>query len=106
MQDDGSSCSYGQVVRASQDRGLTPVVSRRDMPSIRDVCGSSTLREPRACVVIAVDDGVLSRLEHDVEVPPVNRLLRPPTVDDPPLLADRADGLPVDAARRASAGGP
>jgi hypothetical protein len=51
--------------------------------------------------LVAVDDGVLSRLEHDVEVPPVHRLLRPPAVDDAPLFADRADGLPVDATRRA-----
>src|SRR6266404_4370300 len=101
MHDDGTACSSGHVVLASQDRGLTPAVSRTSMPSVIEVCGSSTLREPRARVVVAVDDGVLSRFEYDVEVPPVHRLLRPPAVDDAPLLADRADGLPVDAARRA-----
>src|SRR5882724_13488494 len=100
MHDDGTACSSGHVVRASQDRGLTPAVFRTSMPSAIEMCGSSTLREPRACVVVAVDDDVLSCLEHDVEVPPVHRFLRPPAIDDAPLLADRADGLPVDTARR------
>jgi hypothetical protein len=101
MHDDETEYSSGHVVLASHDRGLTPAVSRTSMPSAIEVCGSSTLGEPRACVVVAVDDGVLSRLEHDVEVPPVHRLLRPPAVDDAPLLAERADALPVDPARRA-----
>src|SRR5436305_702311 len=43
---------------------------------------SRTLADPRACLVVAVDDRVLSRLEHDVEVAAVNRLLCPPAVDD------------------------
>ena len=62
---------------------------------------SSTLREPRAALAVAVDDDVLAGLEHEVEVAAVDRLVRPPAVDDPPLLAERRDALAVDAARRA-----
>jgi len=35
-------------------------------------------------------------VEHELEVAPDDRLLRPPAVDDTPLLADKGDGLPVD----------
>src|SRR5439155_9708991 len=48
------------------------------------------------------DDGVLAALEHDVEVAAAHRLLRPPPVDDPPLLAHERDRLPVDARRLAT----
>jgi hypothetical protein len=48
-----------------------------------------------------VDDGVLSRLENEVEVAPVHGVLRPPAVDDTPLFADERNVLPVDARRRA-----
>ena len=40
------------------------------------------------------------RLEHDLEVAAVDRLLRPPAVDDPPLLPDERHALTVDALRR------
>jgi hypothetical protein len=45
------------------------------------------LREPRAALSVAVDDDVLARLEHEVEVAAVDGLVGPPAVDDPPLLA-------------------
>src|SRR4029078_10118847 len=60
-----------------------------------------TLGAPGARVVVVVDDGVLSRLEDEVEVPAMDGLVGPPAVDDAPLLADDADALPVDAARGA-----
>jgi hypothetical protein len=62
---------------------------------------SRALRVPRAVLAVEVDDGVLAGLEHEVEVAAVDGLVGPPTVDDPPLLADERDVLPVDAARRA-----
>ena len=48
---------------------------------------------------VAVDDGVLTRLEDEVEVAAVDGLVRPPAVDDPPFLADARDALPVHAVR-------
>ena len=60
------------------------------------------LREPGARVVVVEDDGVLARLEHHVEVAARDRLLRPPAVDDAPLLAHDRDALPIDAARQAA----
>src|SRR5581483_7369319 len=75
---------------------------RRDPPLPRRLAPRSrTLGEPRPRVAVVVDDGVLPRLEHEVEVPAVHRLLRPPAVDDAPLLAERRDVLPVHATRRA-----
>ena len=50
--------------------------------------------------LVAKDDRVPAALEHDVEVAPVDGLLRPPAVDDPPLLAHERHPLPVDPARR------
>ena len=54
-------------------------------------------------LAVAVDDGVLARLEDEVEVAAVDRLVRPPAVDDPPLLPHGRDALPVDALRDAVA---
>ena len=67
----------------------------------------AVLREPAACLPVAVDAGVLARLEHDLEVAAVDRLLRPPAVDDAPLLPhERRPGLAVhDAAGVAVARG-
>jgi hypothetical protein len=48
-----------------------------------------------------VDDGVAARLEDDVEVAARQRLLRPPAVDDAPLLADERHVLAVDTLRGA-----
>src|SRR3989442_3454731 len=61
---------------------------------------SSALAEPRARLLVAEDDGVLARLEHDVEVAPADRLLRPPVVDDAPFLADERDRTAIHFARR------
>ncbi len=47
------------------------------------------------------DDGVLAAVEHDLEVAAQHRLLRPPAVEHPPLLAQHGDRLVIDLARRA-----
>src|SRR6266542_3992938 len=60
----------------------------------------ATLREPRAGLLVVEGDGVLAALEHDLEVAPADRLLRPPAVDDVPFLPDERDRLPVHRARR------
>ena len=51
-------------------------------------------------LVVVEDDDVLAALEHDVEVPAVDRLLRPPPVDDPPLFSDQLDYEAINEARR------
>ena len=58
------------------------------------------LREPAAAVTVAVDAHVLARLEHDLEVAAIDRLVGPPAVDDAPLLTDDDDPLAVDDTRR------
>src|SRR5205085_11777876 len=62
---------------------------------------SSSLREPRARFLIAKDDDVLAALEDELEVAAAQRLLRPPAVDDAPLLPHERDAAPVDPLRRA-----
>lgn len=47
-------------------------------------------------LVVVEDDNVLATLEHDVEVAAVDGLLRPPAVDDAPLLADQLDRKAID----------
>src|SRR3954454_10858294 len=47
------------------------------------------------------DDGVLARLEHDLEVAPDHGLLGPPAVEHAPFLAQGDDGLVVHLPRRA-----
>ena len=59
--------------------------NRRCSPTLRP------LRQPHSALPVAVHDRVLAGLEHDVEVAPVDRLLRPPAVDDPPFLADELE---------------
>ena len=49
---------------------------------------SSALAEPSAPLLVAEDDDVLARLEHELEVAPLDGLLGPPAVDHAPLLAD------------------
>src|SRR5918996_2456970 len=41
---------------------------------------------PLAAELVAKDDDVAARVEHDLEVAPAHRLLCPPAVDDAPLL--------------------
>jgi hypothetical protein len=50
--------------------------------------------------VVMEDDDVLTAREHDVEIPAVDGLLRPPAVDDAPLLADQLDRQTIDETRR------
>jgi hypothetical protein len=51
-------------------------------------------------LVVMEDDDVLAALEHDVEVPAIDRLLRPPAVDDSPLFSDQFDDEAIDETRR------
>src|SRR4051812_5074707 len=62
---------------------------------------SGALREPRRALLVAEDDRLLARLQHDVEVAARHGLVGPPAVDDAPLLAQQRDALAVDAARDA-----
>src|SRR4051794_10708854 len=67
----------------------------------KELSVSGTLAEPRGALLVAEDDGLLARLQHDVEVAARHGLVRPPAVDAPPLLAQQRDALAVDPARRA-----
>jgi hypothetical protein len=51
-------------------------------------------------LVVVEDDDVLATLEHDVEVASIDGFLRPPAVDDAPLLADQLDRQAIDEPRR------
>ena len=64
-------------------------------PLARERLSESTpaLGEPAAPRLVVEDDGVLAGLEHDLEVAADDRLLRPPAVDDAPLLAHERDRL-------------
>ena len=53
------------------------------------------LGEPATSLPVAVDADVPAALENDLEVQPVDRLLRPPAVDDPPFLTDECHLLAV-----------
>src|ERR1700749_4007027 len=67
------------------------------------VAPSGTLREPALGLAVAIDDGVLARLQHQVEIAPVDGLVRPPAVDDPPFLAHALDAPAVHPLRDAVA---
>ena|SRR5436190_16901186 len=60
----------------------------------------TALGEPAASFLVAEDDGVLTRLQHNVEVAAADWILRPPTVDDAPLFPDHGHRLPVHLPRR------
>src|SRR5829696_8975280 len=62
---------------------------------------SGPLAEPAARLLVAEDARVPARLQHEVEVAAVERVLGPPAVDDAPLLADECDPLAVDTERHA-----
>jgi hypothetical protein len=61
---------------------------------------SGALAEPTLDLPVEKDDGVLAAREDEIEIAPVDRLLSPPAIDDPPLLTHEGDLLPVDAPRR------
>src|SRR5262249_13392869 len=52
--------------------------------------------EPCFALPVVEDDAVLARLQDEVEVAPVDRLLGPPAVYDAPFLAHHRDARPVD----------
>src|SRR6266536_3915166 len=58
------------------------------------------LTEPSLRLPVEKNDRVLAGCQDDIEVAPVDRLLRPPAVDDAPLLTHQRDRLPVHAPRR------
>src|SRR5262245_8922223 len=86
--------------RESSRTGRSTSVTTSSTSSDGRVATSRLLGEPARLLEVAVDTDVLAALEDDLEVAAVDRLLRPPAVDDAPLLADERDGLPVDHARR------
>jgi len=61
---------------------------------------SCALCEPAPHFAVAVDADVPTALEHDLEVAPVDRLLRPPAIDNAPLLAYQRHLLAVHHPRR------
>ena len=56
---------------------------------------SSPLREPTAAFLVAEDNGVLPRVEHELEVAADERLLSPPAVDVAPLLTHERDRMSI-----------
>src|SRR5688500_8451574 len=78
-------------------RRRTRIAGRRS----RLTRSSGPLTEPAAGFLVAEDAGVLARLKHEVEVAPVDRRLRPPAVDDAPLLAQARDPDAIHAPRDA-----
>src|SRR3954467_12344639 len=66
----------------------------------REHLRSSSLGEPRPLLSVGEDDRVLAAREDEVEVAPIDRLLRPPAVDDTPFLTHEGDLLTIHAPRR------
>src|ERR687898_1386775 len=62
---------------------------------------SGPLAEPGAGLLVAEDARVPARLEHEIEVAAIERVLGPPAVDDAPLLADERNPFAVDTDRHA-----
>jgi hypothetical protein len=62
--------------------------------------GLGALAEPALRLSVQKHDRVLAAREDDIEVTPVDRLLRPPAIDDTPLLPHERYLLPVHAPRR------
>ena len=57
------------------------------------------LREPALRLGVSVDADVPAALEDDLEVVPVDGLVRPPAVDDAPLLPHERDLLAIHDVR-------
>src|SRR5687768_2751223 len=60
----------------------------------------SSLAEPSSALLVAEDHRALPAVEHDLEIAAMDRVLRPPAVDDSPFLADERDPLPIHSTRR------
>ena len=58
------------------------------------------LTEPSLRLPVEKHDRVLAGCQDDIEVAAIDRLLRPPAVDDAPLLTHQRDLLPVHGAWR------
>src|SRR3954453_23905503 len=84
-------------LRSKTQRGCSCVVSAAGL--LFNAVLRPTLREPRLELLVAEDDAVLAGLEHDLEIAAVDRLLRPPAVDDTPFLAHDGDGCALDRPR-------
>ena len=83
---------------AEPERAMGKRATRLPLAAPAHAALIAPLREPAATLPVAVDAHVLPRLEHDLVVAAVERLLRPPAVDDAPLLAHERDLLAVDDA--------
>ena len=93
--------SRASLLGRAWHRRHVPSTASRSGTDSATRAGCTTAPPRRRGRTVAKHHGVLARLEDDVEVPPLHRLLRPPAVDDAPLLPHDGDVLPVDPARRA-----
>src|SRR5918996_1537589 len=80
--------SLGVLRRGRAGGRLTPGRGRQRHRRGAPAGPLGSLREPSSALPVLEDDDVASRLEQHLEVAPPYRLLRPPAVDHPPLLAD------------------
>src|SRR3954470_15356415 len=71
----------------------------RRAPSLLAQVLRTALCIPASARAVVEDDGVLSALEHELEVPADDGILRPPAVDDAPFLPDERDGSVVHLER-------
>ena len=83
---------------------VVPEAHAAEWETLRRSTRSGPLAEPAAGFLVPEDARVLARLEHEVEVAAVERVLRPPAVDDAPLLAHDRDRLAVDPHRQSPTG--
>src|SRR5919201_5732046 len=97
-----STCAARTPATSTTRRSTTSTTSRcRSRAWTR--CGRtlrSALGEPPPSRTVVKHDRVLAALEHDLEISPHDGLLRPPAVEDAPLLADERDRLVVHLPRR------
>src|SRR4051795_13515229 len=82
---------------SSRGRGLTAPRSPPARPPGSRSCAA--LGIPASTRAVVEDDGVLSALEHELEVAADDGIFRPPAVDDAPFLPDERDGTVVHLER-------
>src|SRR5919106_68233 len=80
--------SLGVLRRGRAGGKLTPGRGRQRHRRGAPAGPLGSLREPSSALPVLEDDDVATRLEQHLEVAPPYRLLRPPAVDHPPLLAE------------------
>src|SRR5262249_32609564 len=86
-----------------------PICSRSPRAPASELCTpsggsrsgpSGILREPTLRLAVAIDADVPAALEDDLEVASIDRLIRPPAIDDAPLFAHERHLLSVHDPRR------